>query len=150
MRLDTHAHRVRYGVLIFVTFTPDEAHSLIMLRLSRTRRNDPVLAAQHDVAGAAVCGRRDPPLGRDYEDDVVLRVPLHALAEALPAHDERRAIIARDALASVDGFRVLCLLAFEHLFGVRMCQFCPHCSNDSQLTPCTDVFGSNATAEGGV
>ena len=42
MRFDTYAYRVRYGVPIFVTFTPDEAHNTIMLRLSRTRRNDPV------------------------------------------------------------------------------------------------------------
>ena len=46
MRFDTNAMRVRYGVPIFVTFSPDEAHNLLMVRLSRTRRNDPVFTRQ--------------------------------------------------------------------------------------------------------
>ena len=33
MRYDTHANRVRYGVPIFVTFSPDDAHNMLMLRL---------------------------------------------------------------------------------------------------------------------
>ena len=51
MRFDTHANRVRYGVPIFVTFSPDEAHNLLMIRLSRTRRNDPVFAEGNDPVG---------------------------------------------------------------------------------------------------
>jgi hypothetical protein len=46
MRFDTHANRVRYGVPIFVTFSPDEAHNLLMVRLSRVRRKDPVLRGE--------------------------------------------------------------------------------------------------------
>jgi hypothetical protein len=42
MRFNTHAYRIRYGVPIFVTFSPDEAHNMLMIRLSRTRRNDNV------------------------------------------------------------------------------------------------------------
>ena len=38
MRFDTNAMRIRYGVPIFVTFSPDEAHNLPVIRLSRTRR----------------------------------------------------------------------------------------------------------------
>ena len=41
MRYDTNAGRVRRGVPIFVTFSPDEKHNLLMLRLSRCRRSDP-------------------------------------------------------------------------------------------------------------
>jgi len=33
MRFDTNALRVKYGVPIFVTFSPDEKHNLLMLRL---------------------------------------------------------------------------------------------------------------------
>ena len=51
MRFDTHAMRVRYGVPIFVTLTPDEGHNLIMLRLFRTRRKDPVLSGAEGVEG---------------------------------------------------------------------------------------------------
>jgi len=39
-------------------------------------------------------------------------------------------------------------LAFRHIFGVRFCPKCPNCAcTDS---PCTDAFGSNAIARGGV
>ena len=123
MRFDTHAMRVRYGVPIFVTFTPDEGHNLIMLRLSRTRRNDPVLSGSESVRGRKVSGRRDPPLGRELKDDVVLGIPADAWKQWLPAHDERRTILARDSLASVDGFRFLCEVVFEHLWGVRTCPY---------------------------
>ena len=33
MRFDTNALRVKYGVPIFVTFSPDEKHNLLMIRL---------------------------------------------------------------------------------------------------------------------
>ena len=42
MRFITQAYRIRYGTAIFVTFSPDETHNLLMVRLSRTRRHDPV------------------------------------------------------------------------------------------------------------
>ena len=60
MRFDTNAFRVRYGVPIFVTFSPDESHSLLMLRLSRTRRNDSIFTSGGDPLGRAFCGRREP------------------------------------------------------------------------------------------
>ena len=41
MRFATHAGRIRRGVPIFVTWSPDEKHNTLMLRLSRSRRNDP-------------------------------------------------------------------------------------------------------------
>ena len=59
-------------------------------------------------------------------------------------------MIARDALASVDGFRVLVQLIHEYLFGLRICPQCPDCNNGVQSSPCQDLFGSNATAEGGI
>ena len=43
MRFDIQGYRIRYVVPIFVTFSPDEAHNMLMIRLSRTRRNDPNL-----------------------------------------------------------------------------------------------------------
>ena len=42
MRFATHAGRLPKGVLIFVTWSPDEKQNVQMLRLSRTRRNDPL------------------------------------------------------------------------------------------------------------
>ena len=42
------------------------------------------------------------------------------------------------------------LLAYEHLFGMRVCPNCPHCNHGEKFRPCQDLFGSNAKAEGGV
>ena len=150
MRFDTHANRVRYGVSIFVTYTPNEAQNMVMLRLSRTRLNDPVFAEGHDAPGKSLCGIRQPPLGRELDDDAVFGVSVDALSQALPSHDQRRAILSRDPLASADGFRVLCAVTTEQLCGVRMCPDCPHCNNHEGLTPCQDMFGCNATGGGGI
>eukprot|EP00972_Heterocapsa_arctica_P115196 16446517-Heterocapsa_arctica.AAC.1 len=38
--------RVFYGECLFLTISPSERHSGLALRLSRLRRNDPVLTAQ--------------------------------------------------------------------------------------------------------
>ena len=48
----------------------------------------------------------------------------------------------------MEGFRVLVLLALKHLFGMHFCPHCPDCSQSD--SPCMDVFGSNATAAGGI
>ena len=56
--------------------------------------------------------------------------------------------MARDPLACIYGFRVLVLLALNHLFGIRFCFNCPDCAKSDK--PCTDAFGSNAKAAGGV
>ena len=42
MRIATHAGRLTKGMLIFVTWSPDDRQNLLMLRLSRTRRNNPL------------------------------------------------------------------------------------------------------------
>ena len=113
MRFDTHVNRVRYGVSIFVTYTPNEAQNMVMLRLSRTRLNDPVFAEGHDAPGKSLCGRRQPPLGRELNDNVVFGVSVDNLSQALPSHDQRRAILSCDPLASADGFRVVCAVTTE-------------------------------------
>ena len=60
MRFETHAYRVAYGVPIFVTFSPDQNHSLIMLRLSRSRRSDPVHLADSKGRSVRFAGRTYP------------------------------------------------------------------------------------------
>eukprot|EP00973_Karenia_brevis_P023690 3264404-Karenia_brevis.AAC.1 len=42
MRYATHAGRIRKGIPIFITWSPDEKHNILMLRLSRSRMNDPI------------------------------------------------------------------------------------------------------------
>ena len=46
MRYDTHAGRIRRGVPIFITFSPDEKQNVLMLRLTRSRKSDPA----HEVS----------------------------------------------------------------------------------------------------
>eukprot|EP00959_Pyramimonas_sp_CCMP1952_P305803 6399307-Pyramimonas_sp.AAC.1 len=71
-----------------------------------------------------------------------MAVPLAMLADAVPASDERRAVLARDPLAGVDGFRVIVGFVFENILGLRYCPTCPDCE-------CADLLGSSATAAGG-
>ena len=70
------------------------------------------------------------------------------VCQELPDYEARRELLARDPLACVYGFQVLVLLALRHIFGLRVCFNCPDCAASKQ--PCTDAFGSNATATGGV
>jgi hypothetical protein len=70
MRFDTKAHCVRYGVPIFVTFSPDESNNLLMIRLSRTRRNDSVFAEKCDGQGKVFAARVLPKCQVDTDVDV--------------------------------------------------------------------------------
>ena len=42
MRFQTQAFRIRYGTPLFITYSPDESQNLLMVRLSRKRRRDPI------------------------------------------------------------------------------------------------------------
>jgi hypothetical protein len=80
------------------------------------------------------------------EEDVILSIPVEDIVNSLPSYDDRRAMLARDPLASVDGFRMLVLATYEYIFGMRVCAFCPDCAIYDN--PCQDIFGSNAMPEG--
>eukprot|EP00438_Fugacium_kawagutii_P006753 Skav200266 [mRNA] locus=scaffold4437:38715:48406:+ [translate_table: standard] len=145
MRFEIQAMRIRYGVPLFVTFTPDESHQLLFVRLARVRANDPVRAAgmmQDFPAGDA----NYPSLNGTPDGSTPFERTF-----ALPlAWAERREIMARDPLAAVDGFRVLMLLMLKHLFGVRCCPRCPDCNQFPGLVPCQDWTGSSAAPNGGI
>ena len=147
MRFATHAGRLTKGVPIFVTWSPDEKHNVLMLRLSRTRRNDPL--NRLDKVAAKFGGLYEPSITNDAE---TLRLEKEDLLDYLPAYDDRRAILARDSLASVEGFRLSVLLTCEYLFGMRVCIDCPKCNHvqDFKGLGCSDLFGSNALPEGGI
>lgn len=57
MRHQTHAYQVAYGTAIFVTFSPSEKDSALMVRLARARQTDPAV----QVDGSAHWHRRDTP-----------------------------------------------------------------------------------------
>ena len=147
MRFATHAGRLTKGVPIFVTWSPDEKHNVLMLRLSRTRRNDPL--NRLDKVAANFGGLYEPSITNDAE---TLRLKKEDLLDYLPAYDDRRAILARDSLASVEGFRLSVLLTCEYLFGMRVCIDCPKCNHVDHFEGlgCSDLFGSNALPEGGI
>ena len=162
MRFITQAYRIKYGTAVFVTFSPDEKHNLLMVRLSRTRQEDPVWQ-NSDLKSQRGFSRKDEPsLDKDTarckfgtstkadgdDEEVSFAVSSEDLTGFLPTFDQRRRILATDALASVEGFRVMVELTMQYLFGVNYCPMCPNCA--TRGNPCQDLFGSSAKAEGGI
>jgi hypothetical protein len=84
------------------------------------------------------------------QDDVPMAIPASDMERWLPNYDDRRAILARDGLASVDGFRTGILLVCEFLWGLRVCPMCTECTHGNADHGCQDLCGSNAFAEGGI
>ena len=62
MRFQTQAFGIKYGTELFITFSPDERHNVFMLRLSRTRRNDPVFLSDPARELQHVCGADAPKM----------------------------------------------------------------------------------------
>ena len=146
MRYDTNSCRVHRGAApLFVTISPDEKHNMLMLRLVRTRHSDPV--NKIDELAGKYGGLKTPEMGSDF---VQCGVAIEELVNRLPQYDERRAILARDPLASVDGSRIIMSLLLEYIFGIRVCSACPDCAMWGAGQPCMDLFGSNAKPEGGI
>jgi hypothetical protein len=143
MRYETNAGRVRRGVPIFVTFSPDEKHNTLMIRLHRSRRNDPI--HKLDGPNRRFGARGEPPIDNDYVD---MEVSCEQMLQWLPSYDERRAILSRDGLASVEGFKITILIVCEYIFGMRVCAKCPDCNHDG-YAHCQDLFGNNAYSDGG-
>eukprot|EP00438_Fugacium_kawagutii_P023366 Skav208169 [mRNA] locus=scaffold1044:266169:266840:- [translate_table: standard] len=115
---------------------------MLYVRMSRARFSDPVRAASA-YQNWDVSDREYPPLDGNF---TLKPVPCYS-----PTWDQRRQAMARDPLASVDGFRVLVLLVMEHLFGLRVCPQCPDCNlAGSPYKPCQNRSGSSATLVGGI
>ena len=81
---------------------------------------------------------------------VVFNMLFKSLLEQLHSYDEGRAIRVRDPHAAADGFRALCEVAFETLFGVKFCPSYPRCNVNGTSRARQDLRGSSATFEGGV
>ena len=73
MRHQTHANRVCYGTSIFLTFSPSERDTTLMVRLARARQSDPAIIA--DGSGRYQ-QRSQPQLDLDF-----MRLSPEALAE---------------------------------------------------------------------
>ena len=146
MRWRLWSYSIVYGQSIFVTFSPNEKDSLLMIRLARVRECDPALAAE-DGSGRWL--RQDTPsIDHDFAE---LEFDVSDLCDYAPDFKTRRSIVARDPLCCSDGFRVLCRLVLCHVFGVRICPYCPDCNSENfKGPPCQDRRGSSATVLGGV
>lgn len=74
MRHQTHAYRVLFGLSVFITFSPSERDSCLMLRMVRARRGDPAI---HDDPFKAFYDRNKPDLDVEF-----CRLSAERLAEA--------------------------------------------------------------------
>ena len=140
MRHQTHAYRVCRATSLFVTFSPSDRDTTLMLKLARARQSDPAIAANKTKTFQS---RQKVELDVEFYN-----LSGEDLLDELPDYDDRKKILARDPLACSEGFQTLVLLALKHIFGVRYCPDCPHCAVTG--APCTDAFGSNAAPTGGV
>ena len=147
--------RVMYGDCVFLTISPNEQHSALVLRLSRFRQNDPYV--KHSPSHVQrLAGQGYPSLEakrpRQSTEAAGLAtsgsLPREEVCLELPEYDLRRAATARDPLAVVEGYKVQVLLRLAAVLGVRMCPRCPRC-NDTRFG-CQDRFGSNMRPVGGV
>merc|ERR1712185_111415 len=84
--------RVTYGLPVFVTLTPSERHSGLMIRLTRYRRNDPAITVASPEFAPWI-GHDAPSIETHEAGNAGESVTLD-----LPEYDLRRLMIARDAL----------------------------------------------------
>ena len=108
-RHQTHAHRVCHGTSLFVTLSPSERDTTLMLKLARLRQSDPAIAADKTKTFQS---RQKPELDVEFYN-----LSAEELLDELPDCDERKKILARDPLACSEGFQTLVLLALQHIFG---------------------------------
>ena len=137
MRHEIQAFRVFYGAPLIVTFSPNERHNTLMLRLSRRGRNDPVCIAQPWLRQWG--GHAHPSV----------QLPIDSLISALPSYEQRKLMLSQDPLACMSAFRIIVRLAMSTIFGVRVCLCCPRCTSPMGKSACQNIFGSVASSEGG-
>ena len=131
--------RVVYGDCFFITISPNEQHSSLVLRLSRFRRNDPY-TKHGSTMTQKLAGSNFPDLEAKSTSDT--------FEAELPEYDLRRAATAKDPLAVIEGYKVEVYLRLATLLGVRMCPDCPRCNRFGR--GCADKFGNNMRPGGGV
>jgi hypothetical protein len=101
MRFDTRAGRIRRGVPIFVTWSPDEKCNVLVIRMHRARANDPM-----DRKMKRFGRRLQLSMGQDY---VTMAIPAEDVGKWLPNYDDLRAILVRDgSQASMDSGLAFC------------------------------------------
>ena len=133
-----------YGSGIFMTISPSERHNGLAIRLSRYRRNDPLVDPSVAAAESRWIGPEEPRMSPQQGGEATNE----ATVIDMPDYDLRRLILARDPLCTVEAFKVLVRVVLAQLLGIRMCPDCPHCNKGKN--PCQNRFGSNALPQGGI
>ena len=120
-----------------------------MVRFSRTRPGDPIWTDAAHAEDKGTGGRTQPDLHRSEDDITMLLDRDHLVAQCMDL-PKRKKMLARDALACVDGFRTIVLETCARLFGLHVCPRCPDCNRGKGTTPCQNLVGSSANCAGGV
>ena len=133
-----------YGHGLFITISPNEKQSCLVMRLHRVRQDDPLLRAgcTDDVRTAMrrrLASREWPSLSECADVE-------------LPDFDLRLCEVANDPLSVVQGFRVAVNVILGRLLGLRLCAECGVASrwHHRPRCRCTDRFGSNSRPMGGI
>ncbi|CAK0850909.1 unnamed protein product [Prorocentrum cordatum] len=135
---------IGYGRGLFITISPNEKQSCLVMRLHRVRQDDPLLRAWCTDDSRAVMRKR--LASRDWP----------SLSEGvdaeLPDFDLRLCEVANDPLSVVQGFRAAVSVILGRLLGVRLCAECGVASRRRRgpACRCTDRFVSNSRPVGGI
>ncbi|CAK0814769.1 unnamed protein product, partial [Prorocentrum cordatum] len=135
---------IGYGHGLFITISPNEKQSCLVMRLHRVRQDDPLLRA--GCTDDARNSMRKRLASRE-------RPSLSECADAeLPDFDLRLCEMANGPLSVVQGFRVAVNVILGRPLDLRLCAECgvarkyrrqPRCC-------CTDKFGSDSRPMGGI
>ena len=137
---------MNYGDCLFLTISPNERHSALVLRLSRYRPNDPYITESMPI-WKKLCGMDYPGLAAPQSKKLRTSSTTSTADEGdqsatlahsnedcvdieLPEYDIRQIAAARDPLAVVEAHRLNVCLRLAYLFGLRMCPRCPRCNNE--------------------
>ena len=88
--------RVNHGDALFITWSPNEQHSALVLRLMRNRAADPMLqgTTEDDEALRNMSGRDWPAITEEADGSITMRLPLYQTRRKLVARDARSVVAA--------------------------------------------------------
>ena len=144
--------RVCHGEGVFMTWSPNEQHSCIVLRVMRTREADPLLhepmhanaaARAFHAALKATSTMKYPSMRSSTSED--------AATVALPLYNMRKKLAARDPRAVVEAFMYEVKCKLPWLLGLKVCPWCPRCNEEERpnARPCRDISRTNSLPMGG-
>ena len=139
--------RVNHGEALFLTWSPNEQQSALVLRLMRNRAQDPMLQGDsaEDAALREMSTRDAPAITEEANDSCTFELPLY---------HTRRKLTARDPRAVVAAYTYEVKFKLPWLLGLRACPYCPHCNVKVEghvlRSPCQDIFGTNTLPMGGL